>query len=122
MNFVRLIPVFLSALVAAAHFLRSGNLLGVLVCFVLAAMLSLRQWWVARLVQVALAVMALEWLRTLLVIIAERQQQQRSWTAAAIILICVAAFTAASALVFLSKPLRRRYHLGRTQGAGDRQA
>jgi len=122
MNFVRLIPVFLSALAAAAHFRRSGNLLGVLVCLALAAMLSLRQWWAARLVQVALAVMALEWLRTLLVIIAERQQQQRSWTAAAVILICVAAFTAASSLVFLSKPLRQRYRLGPAEGTGDRQA
>jgi hypothetical protein len=56
--------------------------------------------------------MSLEWARTLLALIAERQAAERPWTAAAIILISVAAVTACSALVFLLRPVRARYHLG----------
>ena len=112
MNFVRLAPVFLSAVLAAAHFLRAGNLALVLISLAAPALLALRRNWAARLVQAALALMALEWVRTLLGIIAERQDEGRGWTAAAIILISVAAFTAGSATVFLLRPLRARYHLG----------
>ena len=112
MNFVWLIPVFLSALLAAAHFLRAGNLLGVAVCLAAPVALAFRKAWVARVVQVALVLMALEWIRTLLGIIAEREAAHDSWKAAAIILISVAAFTAGSALVFLIPALKRRYHLG----------
>jgi hypothetical protein len=112
MNVVRLIPVFVSVVLAAAHFLRVGNWALVLLSLAVPAALALRRPWAARLVQAALALMALEWVRTLLGIIAERQRQERSWTVAAVILLSVAAFTAGAALVFLLRPLKARYRLG----------
>ena len=105
MNFVRLIPVLVSAVLAAAHFLRAGNLVLVLVSLAVPGVLAFRRPWAARLVQAALVLMALEWVRTLLALIAERQAAERSWTAAAVILISVAAVTASSALVFLLRPV-----------------
>ena len=115
MNFVRLIPVFLSALLAGAHFWRAGSPLMVLVSLALPLLLVIPRPWAARLVQAALVLMALEWLRALLGIIAERMPEERSWTVAAVILISVAAFTACSALVFVMRPLAARYRLGRAQ-------
>jgi hypothetical protein len=112
MNSVRLIPVIISAVLAAAHFLHAGNLLLVLVSLAVPGALALRRPWAARMVQAALVLMALEWVRTLLGIIAQRQDAGRTWTAAAIILISVATFTACSAMVFLQRPLKARYRLG----------
>ena len=85
----------------------------VLASLALPLLLVIRRPWAARLVQVALVLMAMEWVRALLGIIAKRVVEERSWTVAAVILISVAAFTACSALVFLMRPLAARYHLGR---------
>jgi hypothetical protein len=112
MNSVRLVPVIISAVLAAAHFLRAGNLLLVLISLAVPGVLAFSRPWAARLVQAALVLMALEWVRTLLALISERQAAESPWTAAAIILISVAVFTACSALVFLLRPLKARYRLG----------
>lgn len=111
MNFFRLIPVLLSALLMAAHFSRADNL--ALVIFSLAApiLLLLRRRWVAMLAQLALMLAALEWLRTLLSIAVRRQQVGDPWLRMAVILGVVALFTALSALVFRSKSLKERYSL-----------
>ena len=64
-NILLYVPIVLSLAVLAAHFLRYDHAIGVIGSLVLIALLFLRQPWVARLVQVALVLGALEWVRTL---------------------------------------------------------
>jgi hypothetical protein len=111
MNVVRLLPVFLSALVLAAHFLRSGRFSLTTLCLLFPVILLIRHKVSARIVQLALVLGSLEWVRTLVVLASHRQAMGEAWTRMAIILGAVAAFTAASALVFKMKGLRERYDL-----------
>jgi len=116
MNFVRLIPVILSALLLGAHFLRADlTILAVLIVLFPVVLLVKREW-VARLSQFVLLLGGLEWLRTLLVLVAARREMAQSWTRLAVILCVVALFTAGSGLLFsLSGALRKRYRLEKIQ-------
>jgi hypothetical protein len=112
MNFLRLLPVFLSALLLAAHFFRSGLMPVVVLALVFPALLIFKRAWAARLVQAILALGAIEWLRTLVLLVAQRQAVGQNWTRLAIILGVVALFTGGSAFVFSFTSLRKRYRLG----------
>ncbi len=109
MILVWLLPVLLSSLVMAAHFLRSGDFLPMLIVLVLPSMLLIRRPWTPRIVQLILLVEAFIWVQVAMQFIAERQAEGVSWTALAIILGSVALLTAASGLVFFSSTLRARY-------------
>jgi len=111
MNFVRALPVLLSAVLLAAHFFRAGRPGLTSVCLVFPAILLIRHRWPARLVQIALVLGSLEWVRTLVVLASHRHAMGDPWTRMAIILGAVAVLTAASALVFRMKGLRERYEL-----------
>ncbi len=104
-----LLPVLLSSLVMAAHFLRSGDLVPMLLVLALPTLLLIRRPWTPRIVQLVLLVGAFVWLQVALQFIAERQAEGVSWTALAIILGSVALFTAASGLVFFSPALKSHY-------------
>jgi hypothetical protein len=99
---LKLLPVIISALLLAAHFLRADQLLLVVVSLAFPLLLLPRNKWATRVVQLILFLGALEWVGTLMGIIDERQVTGESWTAAAIILGSVALFTAASALPIYS--------------------
>ncbi len=111
MDFVRLLPVILSALLMAAHFSRADNVALVLLSLAFPLILLWRRPWAARLTQVTLAVASLEWIRTAIVIAGRRQAAGEPWTRMAIILGSVAILTLASALVFRWRGLRARYGL-----------
>ena len=111
MNLLRVLPVLLSAVVLAAHFFRSGRLGLTSVCLVFPAVLLIPHRWSARLVQIALVLGSLEWVRTLVVLASHRNAMGDSWTRMALILGVVAVLTAVSALVFRMKGLRERYEL-----------
>jgi len=111
MTFLLFLPVILSALLLAAHFLRGGHLLPVAACLAVGLLLAARRRWVARLVQAGLLLGALEWVRTLVAIVIARRLAGSPWARLALILGGVALLTAASALVFRSAPMRRRYRL-----------
>ena len=113
MNFVRLLPVILSILLLAAHFFRAGDNLYVLVLLVLLLLLAVKKSWVPWLIQVALLLGAIEWLRTLMFVAQMRIEFGMPWTRMAIIMGSVAMFTAFSALVFRGKALRKRYSGGK---------
>jgi hypothetical protein len=100
-----------SFLLLAAHFYRAGD--PVLAAFSLALpfLLFLKEAWVARVVQAALLLGSIEWIRTLYLFAQQRIELGQPWTRLAIILGSVALFTALSALVFRSSSLRRRYSL-----------
>ncbi len=120
MKILLLLPVFLSALLMSAHFLRAGIHLAAMLCLAFPAVLLVRRPWVARLTQLALVLAALEWVRTLLVLVDARQAAGEPWTRLATILASVTVFTGASALVFCCRSLRDRYGL-LPLGKGDQQ-
>lgn len=112
MDIIRLIPVFLSATLLSAHFLRTGPIPIAVVALLFPAILFFKRAWSARLVQLILVLSAVEWVRTLLHFVAERRVFGQPWIRLAIILGLVAVFTGGSALVFsFSRSLRKRYGL-----------
>ena len=104
-----LLPVVLSLLVLAAHFLRSGNLVLVVLVLAFVALLAVRRRWAARLVQVALLLGALEWVRTMAQLAAWRSQAGQPVARMVVILGAVTLVTLSSALVFRSARLQRWY-------------
>ena len=109
MMFLRLVPVVLSVILLAAHFLYAGY--SILVFIVLASLLILfiRKPWAARIIQIELVLGGIEWIRAALNYVEIRQANNMPWTRLAIILGSVALVTFASALVFRSRSLKERY-------------
>ena len=103
------VPIVLSLLVLAAHFLRGGSLLIAVLVLGLLGLLFVRRMWVVRLVQVVLALGALEWTRTLVVLAMRRSAQGEPIARMALILGGVVAITVISALLFETKRMRRLY-------------
>jgi len=112
MNFVRLLPVFISFLLLAAHFMHAGQTALIVLVLLLPLMLIFRNPWVPRLFQLVLLVGAVEWLRTLFFIAQARIGFGEPWVRMALILAVVALVTALSSLVFKNKALRLRYSTG----------
>ena len=109
MNFLRLLPVFISLLLLAAHFFRAGQTFLAALPLILMAFLIVREKWVAWLIQLALVLGAIEWIRTLVSVAEVRLEYGMPWVRMAVILGAVAVFTALSGLVFRSRGLRERY-------------
>jgi heme/copper-type cytochrome/quinol oxidase subunit 4 len=111
-TFVRLIPVFLSALLLGAHFLRSGQTVITVLIVLFPVILLMKRAWAARATQIVLFLGGIEWIRTLLIFVAARREADQPWTRLAVILGIVALFTIGSGLLFsLSGALRKRYRL-----------
>lgn len=111
MDVLRLLPVFLSALLLGAHFLRTGLIVLVVPAVLFPVLLLFRRAWAARLVQATLVLAALEWVRTLVILVVGRRASGEPWYRLAVILGVVAAFTGVSALVFRCRSLREKYDL-----------
>ena len=110
MNFVRLLPVFISLLLLAAHLLfHTGQTAIAILPLLFLIPLMFRKTWVPWLIQLALLLGAIEWLRTLVTGVPQKIANGDSWIRYAIILGAVALFTALSSLVFKNKGLRKRY-------------
>ena len=105
------VPIVLSLLLLGAHFARYGNTIVVATIVVLAGLLFVPRWWVARLMQCVFAFGALEWLWTMLVLIQARQAVGAPYLRLAIILGAVAAITVLAGFVFQAKPLKTFYRL-----------
>ncbi|MCK5690285.1 hypothetical protein KAI87_13495 [Myxococcota bacterium] len=111
MNALRLIPVYLSALMLAAHFYRSGMIALVFLALLFPFLLLIPKSGAVRLVQLFLVLGAVEWIRATVMFVNERIAMGQPWTRLAIILGLVAAFTGGSALLFFNGSLRARYKL-----------
>jgi len=105
------VPIVFSLVVLGAHFLRYEGFIGVVGSLLLIGLLFIRQAWVARLVQVALVLGAIEWLRTLYMLAQARAALGQPATRMILILGVVAAVTFCSALLFQSKTLKKIYRL-----------
>lgn len=108
-----LVPIVLSLVVLGAHFLRFGSYIGVFAALLLIALLFLRKPWVARLMQVALVLGALEWLRTAYELGHMRALQGEPYGRMLVILGVVASVALCSALLFQTKTLKDMYGQGR---------
>jgi hypothetical protein len=106
---VRLLPVLLCAALLAAHFSRHDMPALIPVALLFPALLLVRRPWVPRVLQVILALAALEWIRTAISLGRARIAAGEPWTRMALILGAVALVTAASALVFRLPAVRVRY-------------
>lgn len=90
---LRYVPIILAAILIAAHFLRSYNILPMMLCLLAPFLLLIRKRWSLLTLKLSTIPAALIWLLTLYGIIQQRIFEGRSWTASAIILGVVAAFT-----------------------------
>ena len=120
MNFIRLLPVILSMLILAIHFIyryfladyffyRSENILFIVSTLTCLLILLIRRPWAARLLQAVLVLGGIEWIRTTIMHVKERQVLGAPWERLALILGGVALLTICSTLVFRAKSLRERY-------------
>ena len=109
MTFALLVPTVLSLLVIAAHFLRAGQLLLVALALGSVGLVFVRRVWAARVLQVALALGALEWLRTLAALVAERRADGRPFVRMAAILGAVSLVAVLSASSFAGRRLKERF-------------
>lgn len=109
MRILFFIPIVLSLVVLGAHFLREGNMLGVVVAVVLIGLLFVRKVWVPRVVQVVLVLGAMEWVWTLYTLVEIRAAHGQSYTRMAVILGVVTLITLLSALLFQTRALKKIY-------------
>ena len=106
-----LTPVAVAFAVLAAHFYRAGRLDLALGAVALIALVFVPRPWAARVLQVGLAVGALEWLHTLASLVALQQSQGTPYVRLALVLGVVALLTALTALVFRDRRVRERFRL-----------
>ena len=98
----------LSCLILAAHFLRMGALVGVLICVALPIVAAAtRARWALRSLQALLVVGCVSWIATALRIGAQRRAAGEPWLRMALILAAVALLSAVSAAL-LSRRLDAR--------------
>ena len=103
------VPVVLSLVLLAAHFLRYGNVVGVVFSLAPIALLFVRRPWAARVVQAVLLLGAAEWAHTIYQLVQVRLAQGMPAARLAMILGAVIVLTAASALLFETQTMKRIY-------------
>jgi hypothetical protein len=108
---LRLLPAALALLVLGAHFLRAGQLALVAAALAVVAFLFVRRPWAARIVQSALVLGVLEWLRTVALLAGERRAAGAPYLRMTLILAGVALATALSLLAFRSRAVKERFRL-----------
>ena len=102
-------PVFISALLIAAHFYRNGFVLAALLCLLCPFLLFLKSRWIPKLISLFLLLASLEWSRTLFNLINAYKSAGLPYGRLTIILTSVILFTMFSALVLKSKTMKARY-------------
>lgn len=106
---IRIVPLFLSAVLMAAHFLRSNSFLPVLICLGFPLLFLIKRRWVLVVMQSLTIGFALVWGVALYAIIQERILEGRSWVASAIILCVVAFFSLFSGWLLNSPQIKNNY-------------
>lgn len=105
MNYIRRLPIILSALVLAAHFFRAQNFIFVLVSLAVLPLVFMDKQWVQRSIRVFLVLGGIEWIRTMLVLVMEREALGMPWLRMSIILGGVALFTIGSSFALRKNSL-----------------
>lgn len=104
-TFLRSIPAILASMLIAAHFLRDGMIILVVVSVAMPALLLIPSRFGPVALQCLLFLAAAEWVRTLVLLAQERAAMGAPWLRMALILAAVTAFTFVAAL--LVRPVRQ---------------
>src|SRR5512139_2241142 len=105
------LPIILSFLLIAAHFLRGFHLLLICLSLLVPCLLLIRRRWAAITIQLALICAASEWVRTVLSVWRERMASGEPYLRMVLILGAVVALTLGSALIFYFPIMSKRYNL-----------
>ena len=111
--FFQLFPVILSMLILAAHFSRAGNSVLMIISLALPLILFIRHSLIVRIMQAALLLGTIEWIRTAYVFASARAETGQPWLRLVIIIGVVAIFTFTSAFVFSLNKIKERYGLNK---------
>jgi hypothetical protein len=109
---LQILLVVFCHLLLAAHFMRAGAFLMMILSFGLLAFFAVGQRWAARILQTWLAVGVVVWLLTLMSTASDRLSRDKPWVRMAVILGAVAAVNALAILTI------QRGRLGRYFGFG----
>jgi len=93
------------------HFYRSGNVPAILFCLFLLAAFLIRRPWAARILQLCLALGAVEWGRTTIILMQARIEAGAPFLRLAFILGCLTLLTASSLFVFRTMAVRRYFNM-----------
>jgi hypothetical protein len=107
--FFRIIFLVLACILLSAHFLRSGNLGLMAICFFMPFLLLIKKRWSLITLQVSLYIGTWIWVRTAIIIIHERIMLGISWSKSVIIIGLVAFFTLLAGLLLNAPIMRERY-------------
>ena len=111
-----LLPVVISLLLMAAHFLRDGwPLLSILCLVVIVLVLISHDPLIATVTKVILALGSIEWIRTAFNFVSARMESGEPWMRLAVILGAVTCFTFASIFVFNTNALKERFKPSKTE-------
>jgi hypothetical protein len=111
MTLATLLGPAVALLLLGAHFARAQWWVLATACVILVGLLLVRRPWVARIVQVALFLGAIEWARTLAALVNARMSLGQPHLRLSLILGAVAVLTVASALVFRQQCVRRWFRI-----------
>jgi hypothetical protein len=106
---LRISLLALSAILVAAHFLRTFAIIPMLVCLAAPFLLFIKRRWSLLTVQALTVFAAVIWLVTLNDIIQQRLYEARSWTASGIILGAVAGYTLLTGWLLNSPSVKEKY-------------
>lgn len=118
MTVLQLTPAAIACLLLAAHFYRAGIHVAAIIALVPVALLFVRRRWAARVIQVALVLGALEWLRATFMLVQERAALRGPVLRLSLILGGVAAFTLAGAWLVQARRARSHFRLDAGSGFG----
>ena len=93
----------------AAHFLREGQMLLMVITLLAPLLLLIKKRWARLILQGLLYAGAVLWLYTAYTIVQERLAAQGPWARMLVILAAVAAITVAAAVALSSKTVKQRY-------------
>ena len=108
-TFLLILPVVLSLVVAAAHFLRMNSMILALTLIFLPFILFIKHRFTSYIMKGTLLLVTLEWIRTLYVLYHQRLEADQPASRMALILGGVALFTLLSACAFSTKTMKNRY-------------
>lgn len=97
------------AFLIAAHFLRMGDVIAVVLCLLAPLLFLVRQRWSLLLLQWLTYVAAVVWLATAWQIVAPRWSSGEPWLRAAAILVAVAAINVLAGGLLRSRTMQERY-------------
>ncbi|MBI5353191.1 MAG: hypothetical protein HZB50_11180 [Chloroflexi bacterium] len=106
---LRISLLALSAILVAAHFLRYGDLIFMLLSLTAPFLLLIKKRWSLITVQSMTVIAAIIWLFALNDIIQQRIYEGRSWTASAVILGVVAGYTLLTGWLLESPLVKEKY-------------